>query len=49
MNFENPIEAASIDDINRSTGRSQVPDAVSEFLRTNNRTILINNRWAFLI
>lgn len=38
-----------LDDYNRSTGVSQVKEAVEEFLKHNKFTLIDNGRWAILI
>lgn len=38
-----------LDDFNRNTGVSQVPDAVKEFLKHNNHKLIDLDRWAVLI
>lgn len=38
-----------VDDMNRETGQSQVPEAVKEFCKLNKRELIINDRWAYII
>jgi hypothetical protein len=42
-------EIIIVDDFNRSTGISQVPQAIEEYLKTNKRTLINKDRWAVLI
>lgn len=37
-----------VDDMNRQSGISQVPQAIKEFLKFNNKTLTIQDRWAIL-
>lgn len=38
-----------VDDMNRSTGQSQVPEAVNEFCLINKRQLIINDKWAYIV
>lgn len=49
LRIVNHAKIICVDDMNRSTGQSQVPDAVNEFCRVNKRELIINNRWAYII
>jgi len=42
-------EIIIVDDFNRSSGISQVPEAIEEYLKTNKRKLINLERWAVLI